>query len=350
MRVADRTKRLERLVNPPWWKFSWKRQSSEYAALQLWRSGAAAVPFLLRVVRSGETASRRAVIAALSRLGPDDADALPALILALKNDVSTPGRDPGLQLAVCKAVAEMGAVAESAVPALVEMLPRLGAAAQQAVVEVAGKMGAAGLSGLRHALQNEGVNWQARGRAAEYLEPHAPRGRGAVSALLKGLEDRYSAVRHAAARSLEHAGIHTAKDVLRSARKSRLQRAGLAAEDLRALMLIKQLHSSSVDEVIAAGRALLTHRSEGDRIWQKLDDVLAPNPEEIEGSTEFGQSVEILIIGLLTERNYETRVQYVRELGRRRLDWLAPLLKRLAEDEAAQENFRYICQEVAEWL
>jgi len=341
MRAPQDIKRLQRLVEPPWWTFSLKERSSEYAALQLWKSGPAGVPFLVKTLKKKSGAAHQAVLAASQHIGPDDKDALPALVLALKEHPVSE---------ICEAIGRMGLAAQPAVPALIEMLPEVDLSTQLEIVGALGSMGMASLQGLRRIVRTEKLHWQVRKRAIEIFGSLGPKARGVADSLLLALQDPHSQVRHAAACALEALDIHTVADVVASVRRSRLKRVGLGSEELRRLFLVKKFHSSRVDEIIEAVHALSFHRGASDSTWERMEVLLAPNPEEVGTEAESKLSTELLVHGLLTERDEQARRAYVKELGRRRESWLEPLLKHLTEDKSLSESLRYYCQEVAEWI
>ncbi|MDP6439054.1 MAG: hypothetical protein QGH74_05430 [Candidatus Brocadiia bacterium] len=341
MRTPDRIKRLEHLVDPPWWKFSFKPRSSEFAAMQLWKSGPQALPFLLKTLEGPDDVRRKAVLAALNRIGPADADTLPALMEAYQAQTVEP---------IGRAIARLGPGAASAIPALMKMLREADPETQAGIMDAMAGIGQAGLRGFRHALLDAGIAWPVRLKACESLADLGRHARRGVDALLMGLKDHYSQVRHAAATGMEAAEMGSVRDVMKVLKDDGLSRLRLSYDDLRALMLIKRMHSSDSDELASAGSVMADHQGAADAVWRFLEKTLTYNPDEFGDTTLTDLSTEMLIYRLLVETGDRVRAEYVTELGRRRASWVAALLKRLSDDATRDETFRYACQEVAGWI
>ena len=338
MSAHRRIRKLERLVDPPWWAFAHRSHSSEYAAMQLWKSGPAAVPFLLDILENRQGERRRAVLAALKRIGPEDAEALPALIGAFKQAPAVP---------ICRAIARLGPGGHAAAPAMVKTLPHADAQTQGAIVDALSAMAGAALPGFSAALTDRAIAWPVRQQAAEGMAALGSAARGAAGALLAGLQDRYCGVRHAAACAMDAAGFTCVEAVVEALGEDALQRLHLGTDDLRALMLVRRLHRDAPDELMAAVREMAEHERAGDAVWRRLTEALVCAPDELGGSHASPVGSEMLVFRLVTETDHRARMDYVSELGRRRAGWVVPLLSRLGSDPELDDSLRCACQEVA---
>jgi len=174
------------------------------ARSSLRNGGADAVPVLVGIL-SGWTAPsdaelRCAAAELLTNLGPDAADAAPALVAALQDG------DPHVRSVCASALPKVGAPADAAVPPLAELLKtQYVVVAARALSEYRGAA-ATSLPALLDVLQDESQNAEARWNAARAIGKIGPAAVSAVPALIDASHDEEWTIREHCAESIGEIG------------------------------------------------------------------------------------------------------------------------------------------------
>jgi len=161
-------------------------------------TAADAVPALIDALRDDDSAVREYAASALGRMGPAAKEAVPAIAENLKD-----GAD-GARLMAAIALSEIGPVAANAVPALAETLKGEELALCRKAADALAQIGPAAVPTLTEALKYP--HSDSRALAAHALGRIGPNAAHAVPALVEALGDEASATRFAAAYALGRIG------------------------------------------------------------------------------------------------------------------------------------------------
>jgi outer membrane protein assembly factor BamB len=177
-------------------------QESRFEILR--RSGAAALPQLVELLRSPEASIRREAVSVLIDLAPDTETAQPALVRALNDEDVQVARD------AARALGALGERAGSSVPALVKVLSHWDSVVRTYVAEALASIGPAAAPAtpdLTKALRD--VDPRVRWAAGEALSAIGPKAAPAVPELIEALKDESLYVRICAAGALGSIGLKT---------------------------------------------------------------------------------------------------------------------------------------------
>jgi len=177
------------------------------ARSQLEQGGADAVPVLVGILMNwpgpGDAELRCTAAEILTNLGPDAADAAPALVAALHDD------DPHVQAVCAAALPKVGVPADTAVPELTELLKSRHVVnvvvAARALSQYRGAV-ATSLPVLVAVLQDESQSAEARWNAARTIGKIGPAAVSAVPALIDASHDKEWTIREHCAESIGEIG------------------------------------------------------------------------------------------------------------------------------------------------
>jgi HEAT repeat protein len=169
---------------------------------------------LIKQLKDPDNDTRRAAVRSLAEAGADAKPAVPALVQALKD------KDMFVRRFAAQALGEVGAEPRDAVPALRAALDDRRKEVQEAAATALGKMGGAAVDALVGVVKDSGKETDVRRRAVEALGAMGAEARPAVPVLTEALKvaapgkkkkgPDYSDVRVAAATAL--GGIASADD------------------------------------------------------------------------------------------------------------------------------------------
>lgn len=175
---------------------------------RLERGGAAAVPVLVSIMSrsAGESdaQTRSTSIDILARLGPDAKDAGPALVAALRD------ADPHIRSVAAAALPRIEVPAQTAVPALTELLTTEHSVVAARALGVYRGAAASALPALVELLQDASRPTEARWNAARTIGKIGPDATHTVPVLIDVLDDAEATVREHAAEAIGDIGASAA--------------------------------------------------------------------------------------------------------------------------------------------
>jgi len=166
------------------------------------RSGAAALPQLIELLKSPDASIRREAVSVMIDLAPDTEAVQPALVRALNDEDVQVARD------AARALGALGERAGPSVPALVKALSHWDSVARTYVAEALASIGPAAAPAtpdLTRALHD--LDPRVRWAAGEALAAIGPKAAPAVPALIEALKDEFLYVRICAAGALGSIGL-----------------------------------------------------------------------------------------------------------------------------------------------